>query len=325
MNPFPGDSGKVNTILHNLRGEQFRHSQNIQGARTRARLRTGLTHNSPTLPFKLHDHGIAPTEESAAETPQTWSGLKPPKSWRMPVEESTGVTRANLLSLVLSMPSLNSVPSLTLLCLRRIASMPTDDFVCDVLPFVPPHLRRQLLRDTAVQCPLPNSKLYALCEPEGTADGELIIIGPTQSLRNGFFLQSSGKDASKESTNQVDWDEEDWSPSPLHTFILLSSPLSTSTLLTLPPTITHMALINLPNALPLHRLPGICPLLIVLDLSYNVWLHPSSKEAAKILDRVQWSRWTQLGKLGFRDCYVYEGMLAKLSQGKWDDVEVVLT
>ncbi|KAK0210918.1 hypothetical protein DFS33DRAFT_1378894 [Desarmillaria ectypa] len=325
MNPLPGDSGKVNTILHNLRGEQFRHSQNIRGSRTRAHLRAGLTHNSPTLPFKLHDHGITAEEANVTETPQTWSGPKPPKSWRIPVEESTSITRANMLSLVLPMPSHHSVPSLSLLCLRRIASMSTDEFIHDILPFVPSHLRCQLLRDTAVHCPLPNPKLYALCEPEGTVDGELIIVGPTQSLRNDFFLHSSGKDTVKEGSNQVDWDEEEWSPNPLHTFILLSSPLSTSTLLTLPPTIVHMALINLPNALPLHRLPGICPLLVVLDLSYNVWLHPSSKEATKILDRVQWSRWTQLRKLGFRDCYVYDSVLAKLNQGKWDDVEVVLT
>ncbi|KAG7447912.1 uncharacterized protein BT62DRAFT_1074446 [Guyanagaster necrorhizus] len=314
----PSDSGKVNTILHNLRGEQFRHSQNIQGSRIQVHLRAGLIHNSPTLPFKLHDHGIAATEaESTAEMPQTWSGPKPPKSWRM---EITSAMRANMLSLLLSVSSQASVPSLTLLCLRRISSMPTNEFIHDIIPFVPPHLRCQLLRDTALHFPLPNPKLYALCEPEGTADGELIIVGPTQSLHNGFFLHSA-----REGAYQTAWDEEEWSPSPLHTFILLSTPLSTSTLLTLSPTITHMALINLPNALPLHRLPGICPLLVVLDLSYNVWLHLASKEATKILDRVQWNRWTHLRKLGFRDCYVYDGLLAKLNQGKWDDVQVVLT
>jgi len=49
---------------------------------------------------------------------------------------------------------------------------------------------------------------------------------------------------------------------------LLAVPLAVPTLLALPLTLTHLALLRLPAAVPVHRLPDKCPLLEVLDLSF---------------------------------------------------------
>jgi Ran GTPase-activating protein (RanGAP) involved in mRNA processing and transport len=84
-----------------------------------------------------------------------------------------------------------------------------------------------------------------------------------------------------------------------------------------------MALLNLPTPIALHRLPGVCPLLEVLDLSYNIWLSSTSRNAPKILERVEWCRWNCLRVLGLRDCLISDEMLQKLNKGRWDDVQVV--
>jgi hypothetical protein len=210
-----------------------------------------------------------------------------------------------------------------------LAALPTQDFTQDIIPYIPPHLRCDLIRHTAVYSPLPNSKLYALCEPDGHADTELVVVGPNATLRDDYFIRttpgsnSNSEDMLEDKEDEI-WDSERESGSdPLNTFILMSTRLATSSLLSLPPTITRMALINLPTPISLHRLPGTCPLLVTLDLSYNTWLSQGSDSAEKILDRVDWSRWNYLRILGLRECHVSSGMLLKLNRGRWDDVEVV--
>jgi len=305
----------VNSLLHTLKGEQFRHSQNVRKDRTH--LSSPRTHNSPTLPVNLIWPPSTSEPESEVEpsppstSTETGDAAKVvagpiPKSWALKAnknEHTTRTRRVDALSVVLSrLPSGSKsisidvlsegslLPPLTLLCLRLLLSSNSGpEFAEYILPYLPPHLRRDLLRYTAVHSPLSNTKLYALCGPEGHADGELIVVGPQATLRADHFRKITpnyihGDDQGLDGANlglapgSVETDaEEGWdsldegrsSPNPMRTFILSSCYISTPTLLTLPPTLTNLALVNLPSSVPLHRLPGICPLLSVLDLSYN--------------------------------------------------------
>jgi hypothetical protein len=124
------------------------------------------------------------------------------------------------------------------------------------------------------------------------------------------------------------WDSlhDEWSsPSPLRTFILLSCRISTPTLLTLPATLTHLALINLPSAVPLHRLPGMCPLLSFLDLSFNRWLVKPGTVAkgGNPLDRVSWDNLNKLVVLALRGCNPSVAVLEKINRGRWTDIEII--
>lgn len=190
------------------------------------------------------------------------------------------------------------------------------------MPFLPSHLCRDLIRYAAIHAPLPSSKIHAMYAHEGHAAGELLIVGPQATLRDDFFIRDN---ASQRNTSQdpLDWDSEKPTPPSLCTFILMSTTMANSVVLSLPPTITHMALLNLPAPIALHRLPGLCPLLEILDLSYNAWLSSTSRDAPKILERVEWGRWNCLRVLGLRECFISDAMLQKLNKGRWDDVQVV--
>ncbi|KIM87185.1 hypothetical protein PILCRDRAFT_774293 [Piloderma croceum F 1598] len=353
----------VNNLLHTLRGEQFRHSQNVRKDRTH--LSSSHTHNSPTLPVSL----IWPSElesevESSPPSTSTETGdvakvvAGPiPKSWALKANknEHTTQTRREALSVVLSrlsgskyisidVPSEgSSPPTLTLLCLRLLLSLNSGpEFAEYIVPYLPPHLRRDLLRYTAVHSPLSNSKLYALCGPEGHADGELIVVGPQATLQADHFRKTTphcgdqGPDGanlelapgSVETDAEEGWDsldDERSSPHPMRTFILFSCYISTFTLLTLPPTLTNLALVNLPSSVPLHRLPGICPLLSVLDLSYNNWLVSTGTlgKGGNPLDRVGWNRWNRLRVLALRGCHISVAISENINRGRWTDVEII--
>jgi hypothetical protein len=111
----------------------------------------------------------------------------------------------------------------------------------------------------------------------------------------------------------------------MRTFILVSCHISTPTVLTLPSTLTSLALVNLSSPVPLHRLPGICPLLSVLDLSYNSWLVGTGTQAngGSPLDRVGWNRWNKLQVLALRGCHLSVTDLEKINRGRWTDVEII--
>lgn len=216
------------------------------------------------------------------------------------------------------------LPALTLLCLRVLASYPNPEFAEDIAPYIPVHLRRELIRDAAVLSPLPNVKLYALYEPDKHADSELLIVGPNATLKDGFFIRGTSN-ASAFASNELEsesWDSEISTPEPLTTFILVSTSLAASSLLSLPPTITRMALVNLSTPISIHRLPSTCPMLVVLDLSYNTWL-AHEDNAEKILGRVEWSRWDRLRVIGLRECHVPDLVRERLNKSRWDDVEVI--
>lgn len=248
------------------------------------------------------------------------------------------------------------VPSLTLLCLQIvIATCTTSEFRDEVLPYIPSHLKKDLIRFTAIHAPLTGPKLYSLWEPFGHADGEMIVVGPNAILKDDHFIRLHSRlhpedaDASAQGDGDRDWDaEEDVDANvSLTTLILLNTSLSSSTLFSLPPTITHLAFISLSSPVPLHRLPNVCPLLVMLDLSYNSWLGTNSNSgnegqgligqlgepqqlrnpgirATVDLGRVDWHRWNHLKVLGFRGNYVPDGFMNKVNEGRWDDVEVVL-
>jgi hypothetical protein len=238
---------------------------------------------------------------------------------------TTSTWRAHALDLISGHDGskLLAVPPLTQLCLRILASFPSSEFVEDVVPFLPSHLCRDLIRYAAIYAPLPPSKLYAMYAHEGHADGELLIVGPQATLRDDFFIRDNNSSDSSISQDLSDWESEKPMPPSLSTFILMSTPMPISIVLSLPPTITHMALLNLPAPIALHRLPGVCPLLEILDLSYNTWLSSTSRDASKILERVEWGRWQCLRVLGLRECFMSDEMLQKLNKGRWDDVQVV--
>ena len=279
--------------------------------------------------------------------------------------------------------STHAVPPLTQIALGVLlqAFPDAESFRDELLPMLPPHFRRDVLRYTAVHDPLPNTKLYALCAPEGHADGELFVVGPQASVlreplvglsptlaahraireededteagagadgqtsrdrgeggsgRPGFAADAVGG-ASDEMVSPTDdqgesWDalsdeDEDEVP-PLHAFVVLSAVVSPSALFVFPCTLTHLALLALPIPSPVHRLPRICPLLEVLDLSYNLWLNdpPGTRTMSNTestVERIEWAKWSNLRVLGLRGCGITIDIVTKVNKGRWDDVEVV--
>jgi hypothetical protein len=225
-----------------------------------------------------------------------------------------------------------TIPPLTLFCSHRLMSCPSGaDFARDIAPLLPPHARRDLMRYTAVYAPLSNARLYALCEPEGHADGELIIIGPHATLRGNAFQpcptarvppEPSAQECADVAEPELAWDsltltDDLRDPPSLHTFILVSALMSNASLFALPATLTHLALIDVSAPLPVYRLSSACPLLVLLDLSYNSWL------GDKALERFVWTRLSRLEVLGLRGCKLSAQTLANVNRERWTDVEII--
>ncbi|KAJ3989427.1 hypothetical protein F5890DRAFT_1549659 [Lentinula detonsa] len=331
-------AGRVSDMLHTLRGEQFRHSQNLNrshGSLNLLNAPESLTERFINLDYSSLETSTTPLvaqrQTSTSRNLHGVSGPPPPKSWQnysVSGDDSRSSTtwRAEALSLIFhERPStqkftLNGISSLTQLCLARLLPELTHpEFIEYIATCLPVHLRLELVRYAAIHHPLSKSKLRALLGLEGHANGELLLCGPSASIHHDHFLQFSTQAQKREQ-----WDSEDHSTSyPLHTLIVLSTRLSMSTVSAFPPTITHLALINLENSISLHRLPPLCPSLVVLELSYNIWLTHMSVDTLKSIDRVDWGRWTQLQILGWRECFIPDGMLTRLNEGRWDDVEVV--
>ncbi|KAG6816440.1 hypothetical protein H0H87_005995, partial [Tephrocybe sp. NHM501043] len=306
----------------NLRGSRAHVSATIACAR-------------PSLPIHLSlpddpSPSAKPSPSSGAYDPST-PGPQPPRSWTLtkpaqaPSESPHWRLRALSLVLPLDPPR---VPSLVSLCLRGLAALPTHEFVHDIVPWLAPHLRRELIRHAAVHAPLGGAKLWPLYEPNGHADTEIIVVGPYATLRDDYFIRGRITTEQEQTVDggggDGDWDmDDDPSAEPLSTLVLMSTPLSTWTLLSLPPTLTRLALLHLPSPVPLHRIPRTCPLLAVLDLSYSAWLS-TTDDSDRAFERVEWRRWSSLRVLGLRECAVSSAVLGKVNAGRWDDVEVVL-
>ncbi|KAF9484737.1 hypothetical protein BDN70DRAFT_849414 [Pholiota conissans] len=332
---------EVNTLLHTLRGEQFRHSQNVKQSRTH--LATFGGYNRQTLPSRfatLESDASLSTTYPARSPSTTYSGPAPPKSWRSSPERDSNSQenvqwRARALKLIASdmgnFMDIQHVPSLALLCLRMIFSryITSTEFKEDIVPYMPYHLRRDAIRYCAVHFPLPNWKLSALFNPQGNADGEILIMGPTASLPENHFIRGRNfieeEEFPTQSTVPADrnWESEDPSEEPLLSLILVSTRLSTSTMFSLPPTITRLALINLSTPIPVHRLPKLCPLIVLLDLSYNNWLKTPASEGFKSLERTPWTRWRDMVLLGLRECHISDDLVRKINTGRWDDIHII--
>ncbi|KAI0721085.1 hypothetical protein C8T65DRAFT_705545 [Cerioporus squamosus] len=401
---------EVNNLLHTLRGEQFRHSQNLLRSKAHLAAIASRSYNDPSLPFsdiykyaqaqaeeRLREQGAAPPPLPVIQDGQLLPGYPRgavpgppvPKSWsglfkHDPAQDRNTIAfRREALSLVFShtpwsfgssdVPLLlsdkeltssergvygrardtaeSSVPPLTQICLRiLLAQFPDPGRI------LPPQFYRDVLRYTAVHDPLPNSKLYALCGPDGHVDGELIVVGPQATLQRDVWVSPSPSVASRRegdggdgepeaddrgegpSTHGPDalgenegdsWEAESSSsrdlPMPMNTLVVLNTPVSISTLFALPLTLTRLALLAIPVPAPVHRLPRICPLLGVLDLSYNPWLNdpPEGKGTAgaeSTLERIEWEKWARLWVLGLRQCNVPENIATRVNRGRLLDV-----
>lgn len=357
----PQDAGEtsrqVNNILRNLRGEHFRHSRNVQ--RVPASLPTPLNANHlPTLPISLiypsaedsrrnaatssAPHSTGPVWVAGPDPPRSWTTLSSPKTREADLADiNTSAWREHALDLAFS-PGNASVPgtsaylrslrigefpTLALLSLHVIRMECSGYELAKIRPHIPPHLCRVLMRHSAINCPLSQIELNAICGEEGHADGELVVVGPHATLRSDHFRRihpsrESGvpeECALEEST----WDSfatQGSEPSTLFSLVLLSTPL-TFALSDLPPTITCLTLVNIPKPMSLQRLPLYCPLVSLLDLSYNSWLIPASGE--KLLQDYPWTKLRYLKVLGLRGCRVTSALLSQVNRGRWDDVHVI--
>jgi len=250
-----------------------------------------------------------------------------------------------------------TIPKLAQLCMRSVLPYCRGSLFAEVLvPCLHPHLRRDLLRWTAIHAPLSSSKLFALCDNDKHVDGELIVVGLQASLPIDYFKQPDRQYAqeledggirnetgdSSEDSGTSSWESSTSSgstpPATFTTLVLVTTPLPLQLLFTLPPSLTHLALLALPAPTPIHRLPRICPLLEVLDLSYNPWLgylqlvgadaaalskdQFSAAGNETIVERVEWGRWRQLRVLRLSNCGVGESIIQKVNKGRWVDVEV---
>jgi len=380
--PRDSDSRHVNNLLHTLRGEHYRHEQNLQRVKARAPL-LHSSYNNPTLPFdqiyaaravqpeppatrpfppvRLGPEGVLEYAYPRGRVP----GPRPPPSWSGffdadgkakggdPREDEECAWRSNALSLIYSHlpPSTGSdaesvpVPRLTLLCLQYLVSLyPGQDaseaFAEDVIPYLPGHLRRQLIRWAAIHDPLSTTQLFAIADSGGHVDGELIVVGPRASLPRDVFKtkRPTSQHASvvqapidttarEEATDSLEsWDSpsfDERTPQPMQNLILVSVALPVNTLLTFPPTLTHLALLSLPTHAPIHRLPRICPLIEVLDVSFNKWLNQPHAGSKSVLERVEWDRWSHLKVLGLKGTGVGEEIVQRVNKGRWVDVDIV--
>lgn len=312
--------------LNRLSGEQFRRLQNLK--HSRSHLCTIRNFRLPTLPPGTVNYGQSPVSASTTrdENP-SWSGPAPPKSWRSPQQTRDCYTpqwRAEALGVVAlrlgKFPVNNSVPSLSLLCLQIILSSCVDskEFREQIVPFIPAHLRRDLIRHCAIHSPLPPWKLGFLLEPDGHADGEIMVVGRTASLQRDHLQRIADTSFHDHS---ADWEVDDQDFLPLHTLVFLASSLAHSVLLSIPPTLTILALIDV-SSQPLHRLPKLCPLLVLLDLSYNSWLKDPSDDGYGSFERIDWSRWGHLKILGLRECYAPRELLQRI-EGKWGGLSII--
>lgn len=177
------------------------------------------------------------------------------------------------------------------------------------------------MRICAVQCPLPSASLRVLLgEGHNQVDGELIVVEPTSPPRPELFQSERARD---QKDPEGLWDAETHDSLPLTVLAIVSTALLIPALLALPPSLTRLALVHLSAPIPLHRLPDKCPLLEVLDISYNLWLGEPAWGSERALERVAWQRWAYLKVLGCRECGITLEELRKVNEGRWDDVTIV--
>ena len=208
--------------------------------------------------------------------------------------------------------------------------------------------------------PLSGARLRALLgEGQNHVEGELVVVKPASPLRPEMF-RSQTHDAHMQVNDRqyyqhesgleeepwpLQWDdaeadhsgcstvtdvESDWQEQqpeheiqPLTAVAIVSTTLSIHVTLALPSSLTRLALLHLSTLIPIHRLPDKCPLLELLDISYNPWLAEPAWGGERAFERVAWGRWAYLKVLGCRDCGITLEELAKVNEGRWEDVRIV--
>ncbi|KAF9646403.1 hypothetical protein BDM02DRAFT_3171782, partial [Thelephora ganbajun] len=198
-----------------------------------------------------------------------------------------------------------------------------EDFEQVLLPFLPLHLRYALQRYTAIHAPLSNPRLHALVGESGHINGELIVVGPDAGLpKDAVALKPPDRQIPADDCR--DWEAEDpfVDSFELQTLALVSTDLSFQILLTFPRSLTRLALVNISTPLAIFLLTSLCPLIMVLDLSFNSWLKDPDRSRA-ILGVVDWDRWGDLDVLGLRGCSVYQDTLERVNQNRWTDVQII--
>jgi len=229
----------------------------------------------------------------------------------------------------------------------------------ELASFLAPHHRKEAVRMCAVRNPLSGARLRALLgEGRKHVEGELVVVQPASPLRPRMFHTQSHAhmrvgdrqhrhEHESASEERWEWDTEadpdhdhsgstvtdvgsDWQEQeseheqqPLTAVAIVSTTLSIPVLLALPSSLTRLALIHLSAPIPIHRLPDKCPLLELLDISYNPWLAEPAWGEERALERVEWGRWAYLKVLGCRDCGVTLEELGKVNEGRWEDVRIV--
>ena len=213
---------------------------------------------------------------------------------------------------------------------------------------LPAHHRREVVRMCAVRSPLSGARLRALLgEGWNHVEGELVVVQPASPLRPDMFrtrthahmqsgseepsswqwdgeVEASKADHSGSTVTDAgsDWQEQELEE-PFTAVAIVSTALSIPVLLALPSSLTRLALVHLSAAIPIHRLPDKCPLLELLDISYNPWLAEPAWGRERALERVEWGRWVYLKVLGCRDCGVTLEELREVNEGRWEDVRIV--
>lgn len=137
----------------------------------------------------------------------------------------------------------------------------------------------------------------------------------------------SGSTVTVTDATRTDWQEQE-TEQEQESFTavgIVSTTLSIPVLLALPCSLTRLALVHLSAPIPIHRLPDKCPLLELLDVSYNPWLAQPAWGRERALERVEWGRWAYLKVLGCRDCGVTLEELREVNEGRWEDVRIVVT
>ncbi|EKM55340.1 uncharacterized protein PHACADRAFT_94269, partial [Phanerochaete carnosa HHB-10118-sp] len=345
------------------RGEQFRHQQNLLRSPSHIPTSLQTKPTLPLAQIfgtgsGSSDAGMRP-QVTLVEGVPTYAypngavpGPRPPRSWMLLFDEGERrEPKWRAIALRLLFEDLRvppwvcdvreegeggyMVPPLALECARMLleAYGDTEDWA-EVARYIPAHVRRDLVRWYAVRKPLGNATLYTLYGEEAHAEGELLVVGPEATLRRVALVkgkQTNRRMQPAQSTEREEatwdefdsWDEPGDTTTPLTTFALVMTPLPNELLTYLPPTLTHLALLALPQPVRVYRLPEISPLLETLDLSYNDWLSNNGSTAEGSLERVPWRRWQRLRVLGLRVCGIGADIATKVNVERWTDVEIV--
>ncbi|KZS87788.1 hypothetical protein SISNIDRAFT_490753 [Sistotremastrum niveocremeum HHB9708] len=330
----------VSEALRVRRGEDFRRNQNL--LRSRAHLHNTSYTSSPSLPPGLNGvtgeningvNALTPNSRHSRFTKGV-AGPSPPPSWLQSREQfASGSSssrfesvdwRQDALSFFFShAPPYTSsspprIPTLHDMCIRVIVE---DGDLEEVVPYLYSSLRRDICRYAAVYDPLSTSDILLLASyQDGGTDGELILSGPGAKLST---ILPRINPQSIPDRSDAEWDEDlpnlsainleepSWAQSlaaaevqPLQHLVLISTTCPPPMLSHLPPTITHLVLIDLPTLplVPLWRLPGLLPLASFVDLSYNPWIRTT-----KSFDKISWHGWRRLRTVRLKSCgYDYE-------------------